>query len=140
MEDLGDFLYVIFAIIAVVYSVIKKGAQKAKEATPPIFEQDEDDEAFEADDRTIEGPPGTRATLVQPATTFPGEPLKARVLDNAMEEKKRQMERNFSRIKRTSNFKKTVEEEEDFTGTSFMSEFDLRQAVIYSELLKRPEF
>lgn len=140
MEDLGDILYIIFAIIAVVYSVIKKGAQKAKEATPPIFEQDEDYESFDADDRTIEGPPGSRATVMQTAPVYNHEPIKSRVLDDSMEEKKRQMEQNFSRIKRTSNFKKTVEGEEEFTGTNFMSDFDLRQAVIYSELLKRPEF
>lgn len=140
MEDFGDILYVIFALIAIVYSVIKKGAQKAKEATPPIFEQDEDNESFEPDDRTIKGAPGSRATVMQPATMFRHEPLQARVIDNAMEEKKRQMEQNFKRIKRTSALKKTIEQDETDTGTDFMSNFDLREAVIYSEVLKRPKF
>ncbi len=140
MEDLGDILYVIFAVIAVVYSFIKKGAQKAKEATPPIFERDEDDESFEPDDRTIEGAPGYKGAVMQPTAMLPHEPLKARVLDKAMEEKKRQMEQNFKRIKRTSTLKKTIEQDEIYTGTDFMNNFDLREAVIYSEVLKRPEF
>ncbi len=140
MEDLGDILYVIFAIIAVVYSFIKKGAQKAKEATPPIFEQDEDDESFEADDRTIEGSPGSKETVMQTVPSYNQEPIKARVLDNAMEEKKRQMEQNFSRIKRTSDIRKETKQEEVYSGTDFMNDFDLREAVIYSEVLKRPDF
>ncbi|SMO61181.1 hypothetical protein SAMN06265379_103360 [Saccharicrinis carchari] len=140
MENLGDLLYIVFAIIAVFYSFIKKNAQKAKEATPPIFEEDEDGEGFEPDDRTIEGAPGTRATVVQPAAMYPDQPLKERVLDNSMEEKKKQMEQSFSRIKRTSDIKKTIELEEEESTGGYIKDFDLRAAVIYSELLKRPEF
>ena len=46
MEDLGDLLYILFAIVGVVFSILKKSNKKAREATPPISTETEDSDSY----------------------------------------------------------------------------------------------
>ncbi len=131
MEDLGDFLYIIFAIIGVVFSLLTKN-KKAKKATPPI--KNEVNDPFEENQPSFENifgtekPPGVKPEAVK-------QPEKSKT-EVSIEEKKKQMDSKMSRIK---SKKRTKEEEVEMESLDEGISFNLREAVIYSEILKRPE-
>ena len=136
MEDLGDLLYILFAIVGVVFSILKKNNKKARKVTPPI---DAGDEFSDSDEDEIPGFGnifGEQPKAEPPKPVTAQETVEKKTPDPSMEEKKRQLE-NISRIKKT---KPMVVEEEEVDEEKLEQDFNLRQAVIYSEILKRPQF
>ncbi len=135
MEDLGDLLYIVIAVIGVVYSIIKK-SNKAKQSTPPIMENDEVEQPFETHEPTFER---VFESGVEPKPVVVQESRGQKKSDLTIEEKKKQIERNFAKFKST---KDSVEESnnKELDVLQPTLNFNLRQAVIYSEILKRPEY
>ncbi|MGQ1787313.1 MULTISPECIES: hypothetical protein [unclassified Saccharicrinis] len=138
MEDFGDLLYIVFAIIGIVYSLMKKNSRKAEQATPPIMSEDEEGETFDEPIPGLEKELSDEPGIEQPKPVFVQEHAMQREPDRAMEEKKRQMEKTFTRIKSTQ-LKPEIKEEE-WQKEPEGIDFDLRKAVVYSEILKRPEY
>ncbi|GAF02402.1 hypothetical protein [Saccharicrinis fermentans] len=150
MEDLGDFLYIIVAIIGIVYSIAKKNNKKAQETPPPIIAEEDDfwdEEPLIIQKEETETPVFQKEVPVskyseRPKDFFVREPAKQREPDKAMIEKKKQMANSYTRVKNTPTKQKVqeVELQEQADLEASTMDFDLKQAVIYSEILKRPEF
>ncbi len=147
MDDLGSAVYVIVTIIAIIFSVLKK-ANKNKSTKPfsakekhqsehefPDFEtlfQDKDEQEDEEEDFM---PVFKRVDLPSK------EPVKKEAafvksdFQKKMEELERNAERNSYKKKQKPTFlleNEISEKEEQW--------FDAKKAIIYSEILKRPEF
>ncbi|WP_143525052.1 hypothetical protein [Labilibacter marinus] len=140
MEDFGDLLYIVFAIIGVVYSIIKKNNKKAKESTPPIAPIEDEEEDYSGDGIPSFDQIFGRTEAPKPAVV--PEQKVVQPADNSVQAKKKQLEDNIHRFKsaKAKSKLKTEESEEEIIEHETGYNFNLRQAVIYSEVLKRPEF
>ncbi len=125
MEDLGDFLYIILAIVGVIFSILKKN-KKAAADVPPVVLQDDGEDMMSpvSDDNEIINIPKFEKVKESKSQSV-GERIK-------------QMESSYQPIQKKTSAKteKKIEVEDNTSGF----EFDIRKAVIYSEILKRPEF
>lgn len=133
MDDFGSIIYIVFTIIAIVFSIMRKSNQKAKPTPPsvPTGSGDPFDEALP----TFENIFGGENKNPVPEPVVATEPVKKKEVVNSFEEKKREINSRFSRIKKDTPLKEETvneiyEEKENW--------FNLRKAVIYSEILKRP--
>jgi len=147
MEDLGDYIYIIIAIVGFIYSIAKKNNKKAQPTTPPIIA--EEDDFWEEEPVIVQDAPPV-SHKEKPVSThserpnefFVREPAKQREPDKAMIEKKKQMANSYTRIKKTPVSQPVQQEElqEQAENEGKSMDFNLKQAVIYSEILRRPEF
>ncbi len=136
MDDLGNIFYILFAIVAVVFNIMRKGKQ-AKPSTPPPAESNDPfediipkfEQMFSSEEKKIQDEQVNDNIIKTPKK----EP---KPVINDFEEKKKQIHATINRIpnKKTKDILIEVEE------ISEPGWFDAREAVIYSEILKRPEF
>lgn len=143
MDDLGNIFYILFAIAAVIFNVMRKG-KKASPSTPPPVDYDNDKDPFEDMIPKFEQlfkPEETKKPqpefITTPVTEKKVPKVKPKPVISDFEEKKRQLQSVTNRIQKP----KTKEESEKVTfEDTEPGWFDAKQAVIYSEILKRPEF
>jgi len=146
MDDLGTILYLVFAVLAAVFSMIKKNNQRKKTNSPtPSAEPDSgsvlDDLLPEF--KKLFDEPRTEPTPVEnfepdPELFKKPEPKPREI---TIEEKKRQLDRISTLDTKAKAANKTKQQKpievEDETEENW---FNARQAIIYSEILKRPEY
>ncbi|TLX77786.1 hypothetical protein E9993_03830 [Labilibacter sediminis] len=133
MDDFGTIIYIIFTIIAVVFSIIKKSNQKTNPTTPPASTDSFD--PFEEDIPSFESIFGEKQTPPTPEPVASSKPTKPTKVLDELEKKKKEIDDRFARIKKTD-----VSHKQEVEDISKQDErwFNLREAVIYSEILKRP--
>ncbi len=145
MDDSGNIIYIVFTIVAIVYSIWKK-TNSAKDQEKQFPESGKgntatgfpDFETLFEDTEESEREIFTKEPQVQKNVVAPDIP-KTIPVRNDFQEKLREMEKKYNRKSREQKSKKEIpiEVEEDVKeGLSF----NLREAVIYSEILKRPDF
>jgi hypothetical protein len=143
MDDFGTIIYILLTIVAIVFSFMKKANADKTKGMPPadsndpfdevipsftkMFEiQKEDEDVEESVEEIVQtGKPGT---FIQSKT-------QANPVVNSFQERMRRMESNMKRVEKV----KTSLEVEDLEEEK-KSWFNAREAIIYSEILKRPEF
>lgn len=133
MDDFGDILYVLAMLAALVFSAIRKSKQSKKQPAAPVetpadrFDPMEEDEPIIQDLRDLFKPKPPRPQPVS-VTEFKTEQAKSL----------QQKSRPKTQRKSTKPLD-VIETEEASESTDFFEDgIDLRQAVIYSEILKRP--
>ncbi len=153
MDSIGDILYILVMIGALIFSVIKKsrGAARKGEVMPEHETEDYPQEAFPPfsewlDDETMKKPP--REYQNEPEI----EPMQAEKLQH---QKLQYKKPDYQSIKKSDSLKrperitritrkpvhKSLEEETDSYDESPVWNgecFDLKKAIIYSEIIKRP--
>ncbi|TAJ14642.1 hypothetical protein DMA11_04530 [Marinilabiliaceae bacterium JC017] len=138
MENgIGEILYIVAMLAIFVFSAYKKSQQAKKKVTPPNQTphvpdpMDEEDIMKELKDLFQPQQPG-KATV--PVEKKPVQPVVPTDTNKYAKPQAKISERKISReIK--------VELEEEGEGNHILDEdFDLRKAVIYSEILKRPGY
>ncbi len=129
MDNLGDILYVLFIVVALVASVMKK--RKKQEAVPPFPSEDVNDTGLPEDLKEI------FQRKRQTATHFPKPHI-----DRKREIIKKEPEKKFKTglvssltIKKPNEI---FEQELNDTRTD-LEEIDWQKAVITSEILNRPQ-
>jgi len=134
MDDLGNILYILVAIAAVIFNISRKG-KKAKPSTPPVETKDpfEDlipkfEQLFKPEVKNQENP-----VSVSPKKDIKQEP---KPVLNDFKEKLKQVHSKTNRIPNIKTKEILIEVIED----SEPGWFNAREAIIYSEILKRPEF
>ncbi len=131
MDDLGNILYILAMLAAVIFSALKKkkqakGMEQMPDEVPPIHHpMDEDDMVRELKElfkspKQNQPQPKRRQVVVQP------QPVNVKQAGNVTSKPK------FSK----PIIEEVEEVEDDFVFDK--EQIDLRQAVIYSEILKRP--
>ncbi len=141
MKDIGNIIYIVFVIIAVVFSVINKANKNKSSNRQPPGKGDSPrpgfpdfETLFEESDEPEEEP------LEHPVFENSESPVKIEpeVVRNDFQERMRQIEidkkRSFNKRKEESILRDVKKESE----SSF--KFNAKEAIIYSEILKRPEF
>jgi len=131
MDDFGSIIYIIFTIIAIVYSIMRKANANQKNNTPTPY-----------DDNEHQMPSFEDLFNPQPEVIKPKEPEKvvkevAQVDEKVMvfQAKMKELDERMSRIKKEKP-KTTVQAEKNESK----SWFNAKEAIIYSEIMKRPEF
>ncbi len=146
MDDFGSVIYIVFTIIAIVFSIIKK-ANKVKDqnSQSPQTRKDTTHKGFPDFETLFEDTEEMEEEVIsdQPSVkieTVPSKQIQPKPVSNDFQEKVKEMERKYSRKAKKSKTKKEPEMclVEDKEGDNFA--FNLREAVIYSEILKRPDF
>lgn len=131
MDDLGNILYILAMLAAVVFSAFKKkkqvkrAEQMPEEMPTPYHPMDEDDIVREL-----------KELFQQPKAAAP-EPVKSKVEPQPF----LKPENTFKPKNRVKEPKKPIFEEAESVEEGFgfnKEQIDLRQAVIYSEILRRP--
>ncbi len=143
MDDFGTIIYILLTIVAIVFSFMKKANADKANGVPPVDSNDPFDEVipsfekmFETQEEDEDGKELVEET-VQTAKprTFMQSKTPANSAVNLFQERMRQMESNMKRVEKvkTPLVVEDLEEEKK-------SWFNAREAIIYSEILKRPEF
>lgn len=132
MDDFGSIIYIVFTIIAVVFSIMKKNKQKEKTTTIPTESSDPLNEVLPTFEKIF----GNEKLNPVPKPVDISEPIKKKEVVNSFEAKKREMESRFSRIKKEKPVEKEISKESSEEQETY---FNLRKAVIYSEILRRPD-
>ena len=132
MDDFGDILYVLAMLAALVFSVIKKSNQAKKRPSVPMDTEPDpfdpmEEEPIIQDLRDLFKPRQPRPQPATEASVQKTEPVTVRPTI-------------ISRIPhRLTKPLEVIDLDETSAPTDFFEEgIDLRQAVIYSEILKRP--
>ena len=133
MDDFGDILYVLAMLAALVFSAIRKSKQSKKQPAAPVetpadrFDPMEEDEPIIQDLRDLFKPRQPRPQPATEASVQKTEPVTGR-------------QTIISRIPhRLTKPLEVIDLDETSAPTDLFEEgIDLRQAVIYSEILKRP--
>ncbi len=138
MDDFGTIIYIIFTIIAIVFSIIKKSNQKRQDTPAPSSSNDPFDEVIPDFEQLFKSEKGeTEKTLQMESVKEVVKPTQAKTTAHEFQEKMKQMESKMSRISSRNKIKR---EEEETSSEESKSWFNARQAIIYSEILKRPDF
>ncbi len=145
MDDLGNIFYILFAIVAIIFNVMRKG-KKANPSTPPPVDNDNNNDPFEDMIpkfeqlfKPEESPKPQPEVITTPVAEKKAPKFKPKPQPpvNDFEEKKRQLQSVTTRIPKQKTTEKPIKISSEHTESSW---FDAKQAVIYSEILKRPEF
>ncbi len=132
MEDFGDILYVLAVLAALVFSAFKK--QKQANKKKPVFDEDESDYDPMGEDDVL----SELKELFQPKAKETPLPKEEKVVK---EEPLFIQNQKSVEIKKEPVIKEEIKivdlKETDESGFD-KEQIDLRQAVIYSEILKRP--
>jgi len=138
--ELGDLIYILIGVVVLVYSLIKKA--KTKEQPEAIFSEYEADNTFDnvfqpsdvLNERPKITPFKTTRIKDREALQFKHQRVG---LQNRIE-KRKTIESKLSKRNITNFFEE--DEKQDMINIREEDLFDLQKAVIYSEILKRPEF
>ncbi len=134
MDDLGNILYILFAIAAVIFNIMRKGKQ-AKPSTPPVDTKDPFEDIIPKFEQMFKPEEKAQHKQVNINSEKKSKKEPKPVL-NDFEEKKRQIQAKVNRIPNKKT-KETLIEVEEISEPGW---FNAREAIIYSEILKRPEF
>ena len=134
MDDFGDILYVLAMLAALVFSAIRKSKQSKKRSAAPVetqpdaFDPMEEEEPIIQDLRDLFKPRQPKPQPVPDASEFKTEQVKS------------YQQTSIPKTQRRSTKPLEVDDLDETSGTADLFEegIDLRQAVIYSEILKRP--
>ncbi len=140
MDDLGNIFYILFAIVAVVFNIMRKG-NKAKPSTPPPVEKNDPFEDMIPKFEQLFKPEESEATqpeVDQNQTTIKKQQpiVKPEPVLNDFEIRKQQLQSREKWIPKKEKVNEPIEVRSD----SAPHWFNAKQAIIYSEILKRPEF
>jgi hypothetical protein len=131
MDDLGTIIYIIFMILAIVFSILKK-SNHTKPPEESVDEHDPFEETIPSFEKIFGMEKREEPKPVQKNVT----PKPEQETIQSFKEKKKQMA-SIQRIDKQAELKKEkdadMHEEKD-------SWFNARDAIIYSEILKRPDF
>jgi hypothetical protein len=153
MDSIGDILYILVMVGALIFSVIKKSrdAARNREVMPESEAEDYPQEAFPPfsewlDDEVITKP--TREFQYEPEI----EPMQAERLQHQKLQYKKpdyqsirksdslKRPERITRITRKPVHKSLADEADSYNDSSVWDgeSFDLKRAIIYSEIIKRP--
>lgn len=143
MEDLGDLLYVLFIVAALVISALKK--RKQQDAVPP-FDTAENDEEYgneEWDDEPeevvkrpeVHSPEKSWQHIPSVAVT----PPKPTIAELHMQKMQEYQSRMMTNPTQKTKLNQRIELEETEAERIEIEDADWRRAIIFSEILKRPE-
>lgn len=153
MDSLGDILYILVMVGALIFSVIKKSrdAARNRELVPEHETEEYPQEAFPPfsewlDDEAMKKPPREyqNETDVQPmqAEKLQHQKLQYKKPDYQSIKKSDSLKRpeRITRITRKPVHKSLAEEANSYDDSSVWNgeNFDLKRAIIYSEIIKRP--
>ena len=134
MDDFGDILYILAMLAALVFSAIKKSKQSKKRPAAPVetqpdpFDPMEEDEPIIQDLRDLFKPKPVKSQPVPEVSKIKTEQAKPF-----------QKESLSQTPKRSTKTLDIIDIDETTEANDFLEDgIDLRQAVIYSEILKRP--
>ncbi len=154
-DSIGDIIYMVLMVAALVVSVIVKAKKAPQEGSPvPQSEvnEDEHDEEFTAfSDWLSGGEEKTKEDTVVSSTPspqqekMPYERMRSHLADSYHKTKRKEKFQRSERVpqaplKSAPRRSVTEEEEDSEASTWFNDTQDLRRAIIYSEILKRPTF
>ncbi len=135
MDDLGNILYILFAIAAVVFNIMRKGKQDKTSTPPPVDTKDPFEDIIPKFEQMFK--PEEKAQYEPVKINIEKKPKKEpKPVLNDFEEKKKQIQARVNRIPNKKT-KETLIEVEEISEPGW---FNAREAIIYSEILKRPEF
>jgi hypothetical protein len=137
--EFGDLIYILIMVVVALFSFFRANKNKARqESSIPDFETvNIPEEVF---------PPGMFGEERAKVLTKPPEkritPVQRSHFTRINYEKRRQKKRTiFSGVKRQQETNIFLEDDNQLIGSYWENEqFDLQKAVIYSEILKRPEY
>jgi hypothetical protein len=153
MDSLGDILYILVMVGALIFSVIKKSrdAARNRELVPEHETEEYPQEAFPPfsewlDDEAMKKPPREyqNETDVQPmqAEKLQHQKLQYKKPDYQSIQKSDSLKRpeRITRITRKPVHESLAEEANSYGDSSVWNgeNFDLKRAIIYSEIIKRP--
>jgi hypothetical protein len=153
MDSLGDILYILVMVGALIFSVIKKSrdAARNRELVPEHETEEYPQEAFPPfsewlDDEAMKKPPREYQNKVdvQPmqAETLQHQKLQYKKPDYQSIKKSDSLKRpeRITRITRKPVHESLAEEANSYGDSSVWNgeNFDLKRAIIYSEIIKRP--
>jgi len=134
MDDFGDILYILAMLAALVFSAIKKSKQSKKRPAAPVETQPDPFDPMEEDEPIIQD----LRDLFKPKPVKP-QPV-PEVSKVKTEQAKPFQKASLSQTpKRSTKTLDIIDIDETTEANEFLEDgIDLRQAVIYSEILKRP--
>jgi len=134
MDDFGDIFYILAMLAALVFSAIKKSKQSKKRPAAPVESQPDPFDPMEEEEPIIQD----LRDLFKPKQTRP-QPVPA-VSKVKTEQAKSFQRASIPKTPRRSTKPLDLIDIEETSGSTdiFEDGIDLRQAVIYSEILKRP--
>ena len=134
MDDFGDILYILAMLAALVFSAIKKSKQSKKRPAAPVETQPDPFDPMEEDEPIIQD----LRDLFKPKPVKP-QPV-PEVSKVKTEQAKPFQKASLSQTpKRSTKTLDIIDIDETTEDNEFLEDgIDLRQAVIYSEILKRP--
>ncbi|MBI9063374.1 MAG: hypothetical protein JEZ14_15435 [Marinilabiliaceae bacterium] len=134
MDDFGDILYVLAMLAALVFSAIRKSKQSKKRPAAPMENQADPFDPMEEEEPIIQ----------DLRDLFKPKPVRPQPVSDVSEIKTGQA-KSFQKAyihktpRRSTKPLDAIEPEEAYDSNDFFEDgIDLRQAVIYSEILKRP--
>ncbi|MCW3805153.1 hypothetical protein [Plebeiibacterium marinum] len=136
MDDLGNLLYILFAIVAVVFNIWKKGKQ-VKPNTPPPTDNNDPFEEVLPDFEQLFGRKEKVKTEPDIHQEVPAP--KKEVINKSQDEWKKRLQQAEDRLKRVAK-KEPISLQVESESKNSSGWFDARKAIIYSEILKRPDF
>lgn len=151
-DSIGDIIYMVLMVAALVVSVIVKAKKAPQEGSPLPQSEDEHDEEFTAfSDWLSGGEEKTKEDTVVSSTPspqqekMPYERMRSHLADSYHKTKRKEKFQRSERVaqaplKSAPRRSVTEEEEDSEASTWFNDTQDLRRAIIYSEILKRPTF
>lgn len=147
-ESIGDIIYILVMVIALVYSIIAKAKKVEHEApvVPHRDKVDDDENYYPTFNEWLTGEKEIEV-VTDPTPPIPKkEPYKRRSsLDDYQHLKQDKPQKGWKNPPHTppnvvSKRLSTIEDEEFEEVVLFKDPHDLRKAIIYSEILKRPSF
>ena len=147
-ESLGDILYIVFMVVALVVSVIIKAKKAPHEETPvpqSEMKEVESDEDFPTFSDWLSGKEerlNETETVVSPTPTKQPDNIPYTRMRSHLSESYHHTKR-AEELKRSEGVPQTppkIDEVELEASEWFNDPQDLRRAVIYSEILRRPSF
>jgi hypothetical protein len=138
MDDLGNILYILVAIAVVIFNIIKKGKQASASTPPPVEKNDPFEDMIPKFEQLFKPDSEVKTS----SSSFPQKKerkdvkVKPQPVLNDFEEKRKQVQSRVHTIPK----KETTKEPIQVLTDSAPNWFNAREAIIYSEILKRPEF
>ena len=149
-DSIGDILYIVVMVVALIFSIYKKSRANSQDGTivPEREVGDPFDEAFPTFNRSLleDEEPEERPLKHPPRPTQATQPEKITYQKIAYQrlEKSGSLDRpeRITRISPKSNHRKSiVQKVEDYQHFFWDDEpLDLRNAIIYAEIIKRPDY
>jgi hypothetical protein len=134
MDDFGTIIYIIFTILAIVFSILKKSNQ-AKPTEERTDEHDPFEEPIPSFEKIFGMEKKEEPKPVQKIETS----KQNQETVQSFKEKKKLVDTSIQQRNNLADHKKRKEKEADLQKEKG-SWFNAREAIIYSEILKRPEF